>query len=408
MTSKRAQQFNTWLDDLVSGIRSGDTNDSSTAVLHETAREFHARAQHGINTAPSSDLPASWEDFMTTHGIAFDDAAPETTSASVWKQRTTSPAGRKQVAPDVYSRDRATWFTRGANLFLTLIVVAGLAAGAWLAADRFSFGGFGQNEPPPSIPFAALGQDDATPEPPVGDPATIATADQCTIEPLTIDQVVAFIYDPYLEQTPLAKDASPTSVEAMETAEAEIQADAFASVDALEGVTTTFHMFEACIEANSYFQVWALLEPTTLRDSILSALPPLMGEEQLRAELADLETNGPGDSTAPSSIYWPLFAGSFVSGSEIPFGRVDRVVDQNIENTWMPTANFLSTGYLSYDPDGNSMYEPRNIYDDDGDGIPDPIVGFDPRMKYQGCSNVIFNWSEARQMWLILSPPVCG
>ena len=52
-------------------------------------------------------------------------------------------------------------------------------------------------------------------------------------------------------------------------------------------------MLTACVQADSYFQVWALLDPWTVREIVLGHFPPLPGADEARGYLETLKQNGP-------------------------------------------------------------------------------------------------------------------
>jgi hypothetical protein len=390
-------QFDTWLDALAvsrSTAPRPSASDSITRDAQHMASQLHDLARHAERAPIDQSRLSSWEDFMNTHGTALPASPAISTGDHRQRQRAVAKTPAYRPAPSV-QRPCINW-NAIASATLVALIVATIGVGGWRVYGEL--GGSGGPNQPAHTPFGAFVQDDATPEPdPLG--ASIATAEECTVEPLTIDQVVQITYDPH----------AGTPGTALYQEIGEYPSPAYASDVALAGATSTFHMFEACIEANSYFQVWALLSPTLLQEYMLAILPPLTGEEEFRAILADLEANGQDHLTEPDAIYWPLFIGTSVSGPDVPEGRISRVVDQNIENTWMPTDTFLVTGYDSFYSDGSpTEMDTTSIYDSDLDGTPEPVVGYDPRLKQPSCFSIIFSWSEARDMWLVENPPVCG
>lgn len=394
-------QFDTWLDALAvsrsTAPRPSDS-DSITRDAQHMASQLHDLARQAERAPIDQSRLSSWEDFMSTHGTALPASPSFTTGDHRQRPRPLAKSPAYRPAAPAH-RPHVNW-NAIASFTLVALIVATIGVGGWRVYGEL--GGPGGPNQPIQTPLGAFGQDDATPaSEPLG--ATIATAGECTVEPLTIVQIVQIVYDP--THDPLA--STPGSGLYQEVNE--FTEPAYATDEALAGATATFHMFEACIEANSYFQVWALLSPSLLQEYMLAILPPLTGEEEFRAILADLEANGPGDPSDPESIYWPLFIGTSVSGASVPEGRISRVVDQNIENTWMPTGTFLVAGYDSFYSDGSpTEMETTSIYDSDFDGTPEPVVGYDPRLKQPSCFTIIFSWSDSRDMWLIQQPPVCG
>ncbi len=411
--------FNQWLDAVVSG-RSTPPITASDAPLQEAtaaARQLHDLAPAAGIAPFHRSLPPTWEEFMHTHRL---DASPSVTRNLAGSVSGNAPwTGSSKV----FAAANARPVRFASNVLLAAIVLAVLFAGAWRAADSFRSA---PPEEPSTIPFGAFNQDDSTPAAEADvDLLAPATADQCTITPLTVDEVVAIVRDPWAtnegrtsaESTPVREIPSAGTVSSTlylatpDIAPDAIRPDEFADMETLAAVTATFHMFEACIEANSYFQVWATWHPVLLQQSILAALPPLTSEDDLRAVLTDLEANGPGDPVDPDFIFWPLGSGPMISSTDAPENviRIARTVDQDPENTWMPEPHFVVTGYTSFSPDGTRLTEFSNlIYDVDYDGTPDPLIGHDPRLTQPGCFTIIFMWSDERDMWLIDQYPVCG
>lgn len=423
MNRTHLTKFNQWLDAVVEGRSTPSTTASDPTLQEATsaARQLHDLAQLADAAPPHRSLPPTWEEFMHAHSI---EPSPQITRSNTFPHPTSGVSGRGLAAPlnDALKNRPARY---ASNAIVIAVVMAVLLAGGWRASQHYNSG---PPEELATIPLGAFLQDEATPESaPSVDLLAPATADQCTIEPLTVDQVVAIVQDPWAYErgepaTPGAQllPSTPQTQGDLYIATPDSDPNAerpaeFATDDALAGVTESFHMFEACIEANSYFQLWATLTPTLVHQSIIDVLPPLTGADDLRALLTDLESNGPGDPQDTETIFRPLQFSGFAGGSMSPLetpeevSRVSRTVDQNLENTWMPEPQFVVTGYTQFWPgDPDQDMPAQSIYDSNLDGTPEPLIGFDPRLKQPGCFTIIFSWSDTREMWLIQQYPVCG
>lgn len=412
--------FNQWLDAVVGGRSTSPTTTSDATMQEVTsaARQLHDLARKADAAPPHRSLPPTWEEFMHAHRL---DASPPVTSNLTGSIPGSAP---RTASGKVFAAANARPVRLASNILLAAIILAVLLAGAWRAADTFRPA---PPEEPSTIPFGGFIQDDATPA--AGTEVDLlapATADQCTIAPLTVDEVVAIVRDPWAATTGQESSAStplsdtPATLDDLYVATPDIDPEAarpdeFATDEELAGVTATFHMFEACIAANSYFQMWATMAPTLVQQSILAVLPPLTGEDDLRALLTDLEANGPGNPIDSDTIFLPptmsIAGGYSIAAEDSPttIFRVARIVDQDLQNTWMPEPHYVVTGYTTHQPDGTETETFRtSIYDADFDGIPDPVIGYDPRLTWPSCFTIIFMWNDLRDMWLIQQYPVCG
>jgi hypothetical protein len=419
MNRPHLSHFNRWLDAVVGGRSTPPPAASDPALLEATsaARQLHDLVQTADAAPPHRSLPSTWEEFMHAHHL----------DASLPASSTRQPASRSSRIngsgyPAAFDALTGRPARLAGNVLLAAIVLAVLVAGAWRAADSFRPT---PPDAPSTIPFGAFAQDDATPTAGEIDLLTPATADQCTITPLTVDEVVAIVQDPWagmeeksLGSTPVVNPPLTDGDLWMATPDIDpnaVRPAELATDDALAGATATFHMFEACIEAQSYFQAWATWDPALLQQEILRALPPLTGDEELRALLTDLAANGLADPSDADFVFWPLGSGPAIAPADAPQDavRIQRTVDQNLDNTWMPEPGSLVTGYTNHFPDLATDNEfdvvpPQSIYDSNLDGTPEPLVGYDPRLKQPSCFTIIFSWSESRDMWLIQQYPVCG
>ena len=251
----------------------------------------------------------------------------------------------------------------------------------------------------------------------------LPTAEDCTVEPLTVDEVLWYVTDPfsatesidiyhpapeptmYLEPTSLPgfTSAIPTDEPTGATPQPTLTTEpyfepGFANTDQLSAVAATQRVWMACVLADSYFQKWALEDPGFVRQQVLEALPVLTGEDEARIILEELEANG------PSSRY--DIEGLFYSFSVLQYPGMGgiQLVDQTPDNSWASTADNVAVGYVRYNTAGEAIdisdvFQGRGLDGDHGSGF----LGYGA-----GCSDFQFARNIARDTWLVTSVPACG
>jgi hypothetical protein len=318
-----------------------------------------------------------------------------------------APTSNDSPTADAVRRHHPAW-DRAFSAALVAAIVLALSTGIWRASDGTPLG-FGDGPPDsPGIPFGGqVAQDDSGDI----DPADLPTAEDCTVEPLTVDEVIWYIQDPYeasfstdmASPGPLPTEVVPATPPATNPPNYE---PGPASQDVLDAAADTQRMWMACILAESYFQVWALENPYFVREQIISALPPLTGEDEARAILEDLRDNGPANDPQADGTFYAF------SYSGYPGLGGIHVIDTDPANAWQDDARLLSVGYTAYNEEGMVERQSSSIFDN-GRGTP---IALDSNGVFHGfllespnsCASYSLNWNEARAMWLISAPPVCG
>lgn len=354
--------FDHWLDALVSGkpapeadAASDSTTDPATSrEVRDAARQFHELAARADRTtheiATNTRLDAIWEDIMDAH------LSPSATVSGHTRPGAAQNAG---VGTGAIARSPVPLarFQLIINGVLAAALILALATGIWRAGGTFDLGfGNGGNGSPTQL--AGLVNQDATPATPdpsvVGSTVTLPTADECTVTPLTVDEVIAILKDPVgtYVRNQTAGAATPAATEA--TAEAERRANAIALAetaapipqDIMDEVVAAQRQWVACIMKGSYFQVWALTYPGTVHDEITRVLPLFTSEEETRAMLTELERSGSIEGLPPLS-------------DRYADGRVTLVdpdpssaqFSASADGTWAT----VSTGWILYDAEGNPL-----------------------------------------------------
>lgn len=354
--------FDHWLDAMVSGMpapgtdaASDSTTDPATSRdVRDAARQFHELAVRADRTkheiATSARLNALWEDIMDAHLSPSATVSGHTRHGE--ERSTGTGTGVIERSPVPLAR-----FQPVINGVLAAALILAFATGIWRAGGTFDLG-FGGGENGPPAQFAGLVNQDATPATPdpsvIGSKVTLPTADECTVEPLTIDEVIEILKDPQgtYVRNQTAGAATPTAPEA--TAEAERRAAAIALDETggpvpqviMDEVAATQRHWVACIMKGSYFQKWALEYPGTVRDEITRLLPLFTSEAETRALLTELKRAGSIEGLPP-------LADRYADGRVVLVDPDPSTAHFSVssDGTWA----LVSTGWIRYDGEGNPL-----------------------------------------------------
>lgn len=239
-----------------------------------------------------------------------------------------------------------------------------LTAGLWRAADHL---GFRIGNGPPddqSIPFGGmLTQDNAGNI----DPATLPTAEDCTVVPLTVDEVLSYIEQPFGSSASTPGGSPVPSAEGREPSLSATPAPPRPIAwNDLEGIDQAHRLWMSCVLAESYFQVWALEDPDYVRAHVLIGTQALSPEDQ-RAALEDLEANGVSEN------------GTFFPFSLRSYPGSDRI-------------HLISRRPRELDP--GHVHRPEKP-----DGPNTTMV--------DSCNSYPFTWNDARASWMFYDAPNC-
>ena len=377
--------FNTWLEDIVAGRSPGLADDPELAAIEvsvlqmraTTARERSHLRKHGA-------LAARWEDQMRAR---VSDLVP-------------MEQNRPGNGPLLRAIHR---WQSAVSLAVVVAVLVGLVGVSW-------YRGFGG----PVAPESPLGAAIASP---ALEELDLPTAEDCTVEPLTVDQVISIVRNPLAafyssdsqgSATPRL-GATPSTPDSWlpGTTRPPVKIPTFQAGPATPGTlalaATTLHMHESCMLADNYFAVWATMSPFTVAADILDILPPLTSEVELRTALDTLWVNGPdtGTSIGRDAIGFP----SFFQQASSSHSDSLRVLDQNPANSWQPTAGSLVASYGLYRSDGSLFATVGSIFIDD---MGTPVAPTSRRVTEPSCGRFIFTYSDARKSWLVESNAECA
>ena len=396
-----SDSFSDWLDAGVTGMANPDIEDgvdSDDLEIRAAAKEFHELDQRLARYAAAVSSRAKlWEDVVPASTVSSRTAS----SAGVMSV----PSGRRLPdAPEVASdttraafpdrTDPQAW-ERAASMVLAASILLVVAAGLWRASGGFGSSGDGQSfrsserigfAPDPSV---------WTPEPsdatPASGPAFVALPDasECRIEPLTVDEVLAIADDPDRVKSTLERynevyRATPANAANTEgPGYREINEPP--SQETLDELIAVQREWIACSMADSWFQRWALSDPTIVARDVTERLyPTYLTRGEARALLEELAANGAaGDLPLPSAS---------VTGNVWL-----HLIDPDPARSNQFIAPLVSVGTLTFDAEGNRIVEwGEMLYQNDLD-VSAALADQKPDRTY-----LTFIWSEIEGRWLIL------
>jgi len=255
--------FNAWLDALVTdpstSVTSASADPSSARDLAEAtsaARQFHelARAAADATARPttSNDPHDTWEHILMAHQSPAPLAAPIPLSSP------TRPHATMQR------------LNRFLSIAAVLALLIGAASTAWLHRGSLGLGG-GGNDPQGPTDLAAITL-------PNGQTVEVAydvpTADDCTVAPLTVDEVMTKLDTPYSALDVLGI-ASPVAYSPMPD-------------DVYDTVAELQREWLACALFGSPLQRWALESNRLVRQEIQNAYFPVINMAVIEADLTAL------------------------------------------------------------------------------------------------------------------------
>ncbi|HEU0165284.1 MAG TPA: hypothetical protein VFQ54_09580 [Thermomicrobiales bacterium] len=347
-----AMEFDRQLDALVTGMpapapdaASLDTDRARVDVLTATFLQAASlrTAQEVAMTASGRTKARIWEDIMSA-----------TASPSL------SPAARPFAGPPPSSnstpirnvgRSIRTWTARFSpvlNVAMVALMILTLVLGAFAVTNR---GGWHPNGGPSGNNLAML---PATVE---GTPVAqvdLPTAADCTVKPLTVDEVIDRIKHPYpfYPESP----ATPVPSQAVYT---QPKSGPLSTKDLAE-ISDVQRQFDACILKGSPFQLWALIiQGSRFWADIVKAYPPLTSEATVRSDLEELLESGNDPNVVNKTrllIYSPKSLNPYGLPLVNPDPAASIYTEEGPTNVIAPTAEVAT---LYYDPN-NPTAAPTN------------------------------------------------
>lgn len=159
--------------------------------------------------------------------------------------------------------------SRYLNLAASVVIVAAIAFGGWFATMRFQ---------PSNDGNGLLGLAQSTP-----------VAQTCDVEPLTVDQVMQIVKNPwefgFSQQNPSTEFSGPEFTEVSlrpSTAEFDAATRTKPAEKDFEGAIAVANSYLACLPTASWGQIWALSDPVWVQSSILAHFPVFANEPEVR------------------------------------------------------------------------------------------------------------------------------
>ena len=438
MTTRDHNQFDTWLDAYVAGRSTPASRKASTsenADVLEAARHIHGLAWHAEqNTGmspPIATLPRNWKNFMNTHTIR---SGPELAPPS--------PSPRTVLDPRPYRGAR--WHV-AFNVALAALVVLTIGTGIWRATDGFNgldggdpSGGNQQSAFAPETREWTPASSDATPNQ-GEDMPLLPTAEECTVEPLTIDEVLWYVEDPgganrsrEMEQsatpdsniepdqtdpggTPnrviansegvvsTPSGQNPASMDRLSTSPPAAFIPGPASPEQLAAIAGVQRMWMACALADSPLQRWALESPELVGEQVQMLLPNFASREEARAILEEVEATG---ELEPSDDFWkqPNASYAMITSQGFPARNIVALVDPAAVPSWTIDGRTLRVGYSWYDMEKGAATGPSEIAATET--AIDRTANTQP--EFDICNHFELTWFPDRDDLLVTYYPHCG
>lgn len=435
--------FDHWLDALVAGTSTPASRSASDSVpgdLRDAARQFHGLA-HGAEQSPTvPPYPPTWEDFMHAQPASPSPIAHPSIRRAA--ELVSNGAARPSSGTTPH---RPAW-DRAFSTALAAVLILAISVGAWRASG--GIGGFGNGGDPGNQQQGAFAPDTrvwtpeatgATPEPGV-ERAALPTAEECTVEPLTVDDVLGYIDDPIgatmnrdlnqpatpapnAESDPVESTVAPagfivegelvwatpgTEPDPLEATPPAEFAPGPASPAQLAAVADIQRMWMACVLADSPFQRWALESPSLVLEQVMPLLPTFTTADDARQILEAVEAGG---DMEPSDDFWRRQPGaSYVGfppdGSGFPTDNTISIIDPATAESWTLDGRTITVGYTSHHDSGNGEVY---IYESELTIAGTPIAeNTDLRPEFDSCFAFEFTWFPDRAEVLVSNVPHCG
>jgi hypothetical protein len=292
-------QFDNWLDDVVRGESTpgddaaADDNTAGSAQLRAAARQIHDLAAQSDrvtdDSATGDRLDRILEQvMMNTGAMTAGGGAGVRTGAAV--------SGNSRNGRTVPLLARHRW--QGiVNTVVAAALILGLSVGVWLTFQGMNGG---EGDDPGSVPVAGLTQGDSTPQ--TTDVFDPPSAEDCKVEPLTVDEVMAIVDNPAgkgyeSEEQMRAQSTPPMNVANDKRGD---QHNIPPSQEAVDAISAVHREWQACVLAGSYFQLWALSDPMLVFREVTGLLyPTYRTREEGRALLEELRDTGSAGNLGP-------------------------------------------------------------------------------------------------------------
>ncbi len=427
MSDAQEHDFNTWLDSLVAGRSTPATGDPAhpdMTGMRAAARKLHqlARMAEADSDVAGNDDPrfSTWSTFMQDHASTLPPPFSSTPSRR----------SRPRVGP---------WLT-GLNIAMAAMLIVAMAAGLWRLNENANRNGSGGDGNLAFAPETRTFEPYGTPEVAAGLPP-VPTADECTVEPLSIDTVLWYYAEPGLAEggwtsadsppgeqgsQPDSPDAQPggwvhedgtveiytvtPSVDSLMGSPPSETEPGPASPDQLASMVSLQRMWMACGFANSPFQRWALESPSLVAAQLDQLFPTFTSESEARSILQSLKDSVPlvQAGTPPAELLDEGLHWSSIIREDPAFQSV-AVIEPDSAETWSLDGRVFWSSYSEYDTRGDRLSDGDNSELYLWTPVPGAPVSLLPWISGEGnCFWFGFTWYPDRNQLLLSSYPICG
>lgn len=341
-TPSPEDRFNAYLDALASGRSTPDASDTFAAtnadpsMPAETARELHALAR-AADASEGNPPDSIWENIMNA-GVAAPSASPhpieawqgpKKSSDSSARPNSNVPAERRTRPGSGAVRRASGWL----NAVAAAVLLLGLFAGWYFSAiGPGGSGGSGDDGYLAALPAMQDGS-------PVATPTTIALLgpEDCTVEPLTVDEVMAIVENPNTRIDELGLPALPsgTHINSLEYLPRQTTLDlpTNAQFPLLKAAADTYL---TCLQHGTMFQLWAVMYPEAIQQAILERFPGAHDKAAVRSFIELIGPKAPLRTTLINGTPKPGYTAT--SSDSITSARVSE-----------PLPGGITIGYMGVD-----------------------------------------------------------
>lgn len=239
--------------------------------------DLHAIADRAHASEPEADAapPNTWQHVLATAKSETESTIERRPSMNAHIAQPMSPVWQQPASGGHQTRSFSGTIRRYANLAATITLVLAVAVGGWLTMMQLQ-----PNDPDPR--FAVL---PATPE---------GVAQTCDVEPLSVDESMQVVQNPYMFLADYAEETTGTSIlrspDESDLIEATLVPDRYQYETAgtivppqatFDDARQTVDTFLNCLPYASFGQLWAMLDPLWVQQLILGRFPVFVAEEDV-------------------------------------------------------------------------------------------------------------------------------
>jgi hypothetical protein len=294
-----------------------------------------------------------WEELMSAHTLStahrplagIADRAPR--PSSLKSAATRQPRDRRSTRAAQFM---ARWQS-GLSLAMVVAVLVGLVGISWYRSA-------GTDPDTPSYGHLAFQTNpEGTPQQ-LYEPDSVPTAAECTVEPLTVDEVMDKVFDPRSHTGSSDSNGTPTVFgESYDDVPSDTSIHGVPDQGTVDAIARSERQWVACHMAGDPFRYWVFEDRAYLQATMFGIYGPQLSMETLRR---DLEALNRGDTTTPlepapvaSDAFVPLVvtSGWDTFRVDATYGRISIPlywISLDGTTSWIPA-------YTGYDVNGDPI-----------------------------------------------------